>query len=360
MNINTIKHPTLLIDKEKVIRNIAFMTDKAKKHKLILRPHFKTHQSAEIGNWFRDFGIEQITVSSVSMAQYFTKNAWKDITIAFPLNIRELEDISELAKQVKLNVLISSEATAKYFSENINNSVSYFIKIDAGYGRAGVKAENFTEITKIVQICSRNKNIGFKGFLAHFGNTYHAKNKEEVLKIYQMSKKRLISLKSHFVKDFPNLILSIGDTPSSTLSTDFKGIDEIRPGNFVFYDLMQHFIGACTLDKIAVALACPVTDIYPERSELLIYGGAVHLSKEYILDKQGNKIFGQIVTLNKNSWQITDKPMYISNISQEHGIVSVHHDFLKSVKTGDLIGVLPVHSCLTADLMRQNGGFLIV
>ncbi len=55
--------PTLILDKEKCLHNIKFMTGKAKKHHLKFRPHFKTHQSAEIGNWFRDFGVKSIIVS---------------------------------------------------------------------------------------------------------------------------------------------------------------------------------------------------------------------------------------------------------------------------------------------------------
>ncbi len=353
-----IKSPTLLINKEKVDRNIKFMVKKAQKYNLQFRPHFKTHQSAEIGKWFRSHGVKQITVSSVKMAEYFAQNGWDDITIAFPLNIRELNNVIKLTKKIKLNVLISSVLAAKYFAANMKENISYFIKIDAGYGRAGIIPEKIKEIEQIIQTCNKNKSTTFKGFLSHFGNSYHAKNKNEVLKIYQSSKERLIKLKNHFLPSFPHLILSIGDTPSSTLSNDFQEIDEIRPGNFVYYDLMQHFIAVCTLDKIAVALACPVVDIYPERLELLVYGGAVHLSKEYTLDKQGNKVFGQMVTLNKTGWQIPDEQMYVSSISQEHGIVSVSPDFIKSVKIGDLIGILPVHSCLTADLMRQNGGVM--
>jgi D-serine deaminase-like pyridoxal phosphate-dependent protein len=49
--------PTLVIDKEVCLRNIERMVQKAKEHHLLFRPHFKTHQSAEIGEWFREFGV---------------------------------------------------------------------------------------------------------------------------------------------------------------------------------------------------------------------------------------------------------------------------------------------------------------
>ena len=48
--------------------------------------------------------------------------------------------------------------------------------------------------------------------------------------------------------------ITMGDTPGCTLSEDFGPIEEISPGNFVFYDAMQVGIGTCTYDDIAVVI----------------------------------------------------------------------------------------------------------
>ncbi|MFP4059012.1 MAG: hypothetical protein ACLFUC_00845 [Bacteroidales bacterium] len=63
-----ITSPTLLIDEQKCRANIEKMALRAQKNKVLFRPHFKTHQSATIGNWYRDHGVTAITVSSVKMA----------------------------------------------------------------------------------------------------------------------------------------------------------------------------------------------------------------------------------------------------------------------------------------------------
>ena len=353
MNLQNIQSPSLIIDKAQALKNIQSMAEKAKKHHLSFRPHFKTHQSANIANWFKNAGVDKITVSSVAMAKYFANNGWNDITIAFPVNIREVPEIENLAKRISLNILISNAETALYLSQTIKQSIGFFIKIDTGYGRAGVLAENVSDIQHILHVIEENKNLHFKGFLSHFGHTYHAGNQQDVLNIFEEGKKQLSKLKKYFIEQYPDMIISVGDTPSCTLANDFKGIDEIRPGNFVFFDLMQTNIGVCKESDIAVALACPIVDKYPERGELLIYGGAVHLSKEYILDKNRNKIFGKVVRLTKNGWTKTENDVYVSNLSQEHGIIKAPEAFINSLKIGDLIGILPVHSCLTANLMKQ-------
>jgi len=59
-----ITKPTLLLDKSICIRNIERMAAKAQLSGIAFRPHCKTHQSHEIANWFRDFGVSKITVSS--------------------------------------------------------------------------------------------------------------------------------------------------------------------------------------------------------------------------------------------------------------------------------------------------------
>ena len=63
--------PTLLLNQERALRNIERMAQKAKQSGVCFRPHFKTHQSAVIGEWFKAFGINKITVSSIDMAEYF-------------------------------------------------------------------------------------------------------------------------------------------------------------------------------------------------------------------------------------------------------------------------------------------------
>src|SRR5690606_14524169 len=97
------------LDKEVVLRNIERMAKKAAEHRLRFRPHFKTHQSAEVGEWFRAFGVEAITVSSVRMAEYFAVSGWNDITIAFSVNVLELFNINRLAANIRLNVLVENK-----------------------------------------------------------------------------------------------------------------------------------------------------------------------------------------------------------------------------------------------------------
>ncbi len=344
--------PTLLLDKEKCLRNIKRMHQKAKQHNLVFRPHFKTHQSDEVGNWFKDYGIDKTTVSSVDMARYFAKKGFRDITLAFPVNMLEIDKINSLAPYINLNLLLESENVAGFLEKKLNYEAGVFIKIDTGYHRTGIPAEDPGKITRIISKITEAKKLSFKGFLVHSGNTYDAKSKEEVAEIHFNSIEKLQQLKNNFLPQYPDMIISIGDTPSCSMMDDFTGVDEIRPGNFVFYDVMQAEIGSCSYEDVAVALVCPVVAKHKERNEIVIFGGAVHLSKDFI-EKGGVSIYGLIANFDGKQWGQPLENTYIKKLSQEHGIIKTTPGQIENIREGDLLAVLPVHSCLTVDAIQK-------
>lgn len=342
-----ITKPTLLLNEKKCQRNIQDMFLKAQKNRVQFRPHFKTHQSLEIGRWFKELGTDKITVSSLEMAEKFSEQ-WDDITVAFPVNILEIDTINTLAEKIHLNLLIESTDTIEFLKNKLKHKVGFFIKIDVGYHRAGILPTDSSVIESILRISDMSSLLDFKGFLTHTGQTYICRSKEEIRKTHQKSTAQLLALKD----EYPDAMLSIGDTPSCSVVEDFSGIDEIRPGNFVFYDLMQYYIGSCEISQIAVVMACPIVALHKNRNEIVIYGGGVHFSKERLEDEEFGTMYGQVVENEGNSWGNIIPDMYVKNLSQEHGIVAVPRSRISNYKIGDLLFILPVHSCMTANLMK--------
>jgi len=150
----------------------------------------------------------------------------------------------------------------------------------------------------------------------------------------------------------PHLEVSVGDTPGCSICDDLGAVDEIRPGNFVFYDAMQLRLGACSAADIAIALACPVVALHPERREAIVYGGAIHLSKDSLCDDD-RAIYGLIAFPTDDGWSDPVAGAYVAGLSQEHGIIRFGSEGFERVKVGSLLCVLPAHSCLTANLMGE-------
>jgi D-serine deaminase-like pyridoxal phosphate-dependent protein len=349
-----VSRPTAILDKKKVIANIRRMTEKAKQHGLRFRPHFKTHQSVEVGEWYRAEGVQCITVSSVTMAQYFACHGWKDITIAFPLNIAEMDAVNRLASEITLNVIVENRETAVLLSEKVKSPLRVWIKIDVGYHRAGVAPSDTALLEFIAGTVSSFPGITLAGILAHAGHSYKVKGKEAVLAIHHEQQEIMGRVMDFLLgKGYSSLDVSVGDTPTCSLADDFKGITEIRCGNFVFYDMMQVGIGSCTPGQVGIAVACPVVSKHPERGELLIYGGGVHLSKDYLLNPDGSKYFGAVARLTGEGWGSPLETSWVSSLSQEHGIIRAERELLETVRVGDALAILPVHSCLACDLLKE-------
>jgi len=348
-------NPNIFIDCNRAKANLKAVFEDQRFSDVTFRPHFKTHQSIGAGMWFRNSGIEKITVSSLPMAEYFAAGGWNDILIAMPLNPNHIAQYNALASKIKLHLLVDNNDTLTKALSEIKNPVSFYLKADAGYGRAGWPAENTKEFLRAFKLISKNGTHPFSGILSHFGNTYSARSVEEIVDINLSSITRLVVLKEYIeTQTGKSCPLSIGDTPSLPHYTPemLKNISELRPGNFVYYDMMQVALGTCKINQVAAVLECDILSVYPDRNEVLVHAGAVHLSKEVCRMPDGKPGFGALVRLHEDRIGKVITDCYVDRISQEHGILRVTPEFFEEFHIRDTIGILPVHSCLMVAAMN--------
>lgn len=340
MDIKNVSRPTLILDESRCKRNIRRMVKKAEKNQCQFRPHFKTHQSRTVGKWFKDEGIQGITVSSPDMALYFAEDGWDDITIAFPFYPTQLNKLKKLEKLCSLRLFIDSEEDLNLLKDHLNNPFMAVIEIDGGFGRSGIHFQNTDLINDLIKLSNRLDLSTFHGFYIHDGRTYQVKGKHEVERAISPSLDALKGLK----KKFPDSKISLGDTPSASLLDDISDLDEITPGNMVFYDWMQVNIGSCTLDEVSMFVALPIAQVDKNRTDAIVHGGAAHLSKDYILSN-GQKNYGQLVDYASGSNIKAVENSFLSALSQEHGTLNYLPDWITNHVT-----ICPIHSCLTANL----------
>ncbi|MAO64725.1 MAG: hypothetical protein CL666_06970 [Balneola sp.] len=334
--------PTLFVDLEIVRKNIERMAQKATRNSVEFRPHFKTHQSRAIGQIFRDFDVSGITVSSIKMADFFLKDGWDDITIAFPVNVLAAEYYNVIASRASLKTLVISSEVVEELDSKMNQEMGLYVEIDPDYGRSGIPVSQPEKIKEVVDAIERSEHFYPAGFYCHAGHTYKAGSAKEVREISTQVLQKLGSLKAAF----PDLPLCFGDTPSCSVLDDLDPADQISPGNFVFYDWMQVQIGSCSPNEIAVYMECPVIEKFEDRNQVLIHGGAVHFSKDAV-DIDGIKSFGE------PRLKYLSEETYLKSLSQEHGIIQCSENVFSKLTVGETIQIFPIHSCLTADLMRE-------
>jgi len=350
----TFTKPTLVLDESRVRRNINRMAARARRFGLRFRPHFKTHQSWHIGRIFREAGVTAITVSSMDMASYFAADGWTDILIAFPFNVLEAEELTRLSEGRTLGVLVESPEGLPVIARNATAPVDVWIKINVGLNRAGADWNDERLLVRICRETARQPRLRLRGLLTHNGRTYAARTYEALARSHAEAMRKM--RRSRAILDrsgFAGLEISVGDTPSCSRLDDFDGADEMRPGNFVLYDATQLELGSCRENDIAAAVACPVVSVHPSRNEAIIYGGAIHLSKDDVLARDGGRIYGRVCRPRGAGWGPILARTSVTMLSQEHGVITTTPSEIKRIKPGDVLFVLPAHSCLTVDLFPE-------
>ena len=226
-------------------------------------------------------------------------------------------------------------ATARFLGERLSAPVDAWLKIDAGYGRTGLAWDDFAGQAAVAGALAATTNAHPRGLLSHSGQTYHADGTDAIRAVWTQTLERLDAARDALAAaGFPGLELAPGDTPGCAVVDDLSGVDEVRPGNFVFFDAMQVEIGSCGWPDVAVAVACPVVALHPERSQIVVYGGAVHLSKEYLTRPDGRASYGAVALPLEGGWGVPVPGAFVSGLSQEHGIVSAPPELLAQIQRG--------------------------
>ncbi len=354
MKLSELEKATFIINLAIVQHNIRSMKQKADKHNLLFRPHVKTHQSIEVARILQAEGIDKITVSSMDMCLGFIDMGFQDICIGILFNLNEIHRLNAIPENIKILICLDSVEVFQALDKSLKRTVSFYIKTDAGYRRSGLPVDDVSKFEQLIQVAESSKHLNFHGLLVHNGQMYHAKDSAEISHLHDDSLEQLHKLKSKLLND---IMLSIGDTPAISTTENFNGVNEIRPGNFVYYDLMQEKLGACTYEQIAIRLFAPIIGKYSERNELVIHAGAVHLSKEAI-QIDGENCYGQVVAIHsKEGRKPLSNRLNVNRLSQEHGIIHTSSKEQQLMQYGDFLEIIPIHSCLTANLMLKNTHF---
>jgi D-serine deaminase-like pyridoxal phosphate-dependent protein len=344
--MHDLKTPNLILDISRVRRNAARMSDIAARNNVRLRPHIKTHKCIEVARIQTEGHNGAITVSTLAEARAFGKNGFADITYAVPVEKGKFDDaIALLRGGVKLNLLTDDAATSKALDEAAANAgvkFDVFVKIDCGTHRVGVEP-NSSEATDIPRILSDAKNLNFAGILTHAGHSYDVKSKEAILEVARHERDVMAELAGSLRRDGIEVpTVSVGSTPTMSTIDDLTGVDEIRPGNYIFFDNYQATLGSCSFEDTALTVLAAV--VHKSGHKLVIDAGAIALSKDrgpVGIDPSCG--YGRVQDLEGN-----ETGMRVTGLSQEHGEIEAVDDAIRSFKVGDRVRVLANHSCLTA------------
>ena len=185
-DLHALPTPSLLVDRARVERNVMRMASRIAALGARLRPHVKTHKAIEVGRLQAQAGMQGITVSTLAEARAFAAQGFDDITYAVPIEPGKFAAVVAMnAEGTRLAVITDDPevpASLAAVAKRAGVTVDVYLKVDCGYGRAGVDPEG-PALLEMAERIGSAAPLRFAGLLAHAGHSYQARGRAEILTI---------------------------------------------------------------------------------------------------------------------------------------------------------------------------------
>ena len=350
--IDALVTPALLLDRGRLKRNVQRLAEHARKLGVVLRPHMKTAKSIDVAR--RVFPSESgpITVSTLAEAEYFAGHGFRDMTYAVGISPASARRAMELCRRtgVDLKLLLDSVEQADALTgvrEVTGMTPSVLIELDCDDHRGGLKPDD----PKLLEVASRVVAAGANlvGVLAHAGESYGLNTPEALVKAAENERTATVRAAEILrAQGHACPIVSIGSTPTAHFAENLEGVTELRAGVYMFFDLVQHGVGVCSLDDIAVSVLATVIGSKPEKGWVLVDAGWMALSRDRGTANQ--KIDQGYGVVCDDKGRVLDN-VIVAQASQEHGILAIRPGSGKSMPDlplGSRVRILPNHACAMA------------
>lgn len=348
--------PAVLVDLDKLDRNIRKMSNLAAEAGVKLRPHAKTHLSPYIAKLQVEAEATGICVAKIGEAQAMADEELSDIMVVHPFygdhKFSVLKELLERKPKLKLSLVVDMLEQAERISkvgQEVGKKIPVLLKIYTGGGRFGVSpGEDALRMAK--KLCQL-PGIDFAGIKAH-ENTRGASTPEANEKVALQTAAIVAEVARTLKKEgIPVRDVAVGSTPSilGTLRfrANFPEITEVHPGSYIFGD--AQYMHRFWFAEETVALTVLVTVISINQNWAVIDAGYMTLCAYlpgFLQTAYGYDRYGYVKS----------RPdLRLNNLTQEVGIVTVT-DPAKSLSIGERLEIIPNHAGLAVNLHSQIYG----
>ncbi|MBI4185017.1 MAG: alanine racemase [Proteobacteria bacterium] len=334
--------PALVVDLDRLAANIRRMQALAERFGVGLRPHIKSHRLPPVAHMQLQAGAAGITVAKLGEAEVMSDAGIDDIFVANQVvGAAKMARLARLARRVRIAVGVDHPDQVAMLSATFAEEarpIEVSIEIDTGQRRGGVLPG--APAGELARAIAGAPGVRLRGVFTHEGHDYDAPTKADIPAVARKAQEDMLASRRAVEQATGGpCLVSIGSTPSLIGGADIlPGIDEIRPGTYVYFDACQARIIGHT-EWCAATVAATVQSI-PAPGRLVLDAGAKALTKEQrgpgVLHREG---FGLLVG---------HPEARIASLSDEHAVVEAVRaaDF----RVGQVVEILPNHICPVTNL----------
>jgi D-serine deaminase-like pyridoxal phosphate-dependent protein len=358
--LHELETPCLVLDRHRMERNIARLRGRLAKFDATLRPHLKTSKSVDVARRLYPDAPGPITVSTLAEAEYFAGHGFSDITYAVGLAPDKAERALRLRGQgVDLKLVLDTVEQARALAAAgaaLGVTPAALIEIDSDGHRGGLVPGD----PAIGDVAAALRDGGAKlmGVLTHAGESYGLRTPDALAQAAEGERAAAVAAAEQLrALDHECPVVSVGSTPTAHFARNLDGVTEMRAGVYMFFDLVMHGIGVCSIDDIAVSVLATVIGRKPEKGWILVDAGWMALSRDRGTSAQAvDQRYGVVCDLEGRPYQ----DLLVAEASQEHGILAIRGGSdqpLPDLPVGARVRILPNHACATA---AQHEGYNVV
>lgn len=342
MLIDDVDTPAVLVDRPRLEKNISSYAEAATLAGVGLRPHVKTHKTVEIARRQLAAGSIGITVAKLSEAEVYLDAGIADIFVAYPVvgdhkwrRAAALNERGTVVIGVESAIGIQGLALAAK-SRGVNIGVR--VELDSGLGRTGVPLGGLESLCAEVM---RHRSLHLEGVFTFRSSAFPGSEGRSVDELGAEEGAMLAEAADRLrERGYPVMVVSAGSTPTARSVAGVAGITEVRPGTYVFHDLMTRADGACTTDDLALSVLTTVVS-RPGPNVAMVDAGSKTLAGDAEARSSGQMCLAETL----------DGQGRVAWLNEEHGALHLLGDW--SPEIGERVRLIPAHVCTVVNLANE-------
>jgi D-serine deaminase-like pyridoxal phosphate-dependent protein len=336
--MESLETPAVVVDLDRMERNLARTAAYAAAHGLVLRPHVKTHKSSRIAAAQLRLGAVGVTCATPFEAEVMA-SVCDDILLAYPpVGRARAERIAALPSRVRLTVALDSDraiADVAAAARVAGRRIGVYVELDLGMHRVGVTGVD--DAVRLARRVAEEDGLEFQG-LAFYPGHIREPIAEQDGTLAALGAALGAALARFRDEGLAPRVVSGGSTPTLWRTHELPGVTEMRPGTYVYNDRTTAAIGACAWDDCALTvLATVISTAVP--GQAVVDAGTKALGREPVRGA-ADEGYGQLL----------DRPdVVVSRMSEEHGILDLSRTAWRPA-VGDQVRIIPNHVCIVVHL----------
>jgi D-serine deaminase-like pyridoxal phosphate-dependent protein len=333
-----IETPAVVVDLDRLERNLARWQAECDRIGMRNRPHVKTHKCVEIAKRQIAHGAVGITCQTPFEAETMVEAGIDDVLV--PVNILGASKLARLARlheRARVTVSVDDARLLAGLAEAAGTTrpLPVLVDCDTGLGRTGVASPGAA--AELAAAVARTAGLRFEGFITYPAPPGAAAFFEEAVALAAAS-------------GLETTVVSAGGTPGMWACAELvPPVTEYRVGTYAFHDRATVAAGSATVDEVAMTVLATVTS-RPAPGRAILDAG----SKALASDPAPDAGFGSII----------EAPgAVVTRLNEEHAYVTLSDNDDGRTALGEQVHVIPNHACVVSNLFERfvvvSGGAVV-